>query len=48
MLILWTCTFDSYKSLFLATNNKRGKIIVILMVKCLYSWITDGYKDLYY
>ena len=26
MLILWIYEFDSYKSLFLAANNKRGKI----------------------
>ena len=47
VLILWISEFDSYKSLFLVTNNKRKKFIVILMVEFLDSWITDD-KNLYF
>jgi hypothetical protein len=48
VFILWISEFDSYKSLFSATNNKREKkYIVILMVKFLDSRITDD-KDLYF
>jgi hypothetical protein len=35
VLILCISEFDSYKSLFWATNNKREKNIVILMVEFL-------------
>jgi hypothetical protein len=39
VLILWISEFDSHTSLFLATNNKKEKYIVILMVEFLDSWI---------
>ena len=47
VLILWTAEFDSYESLFLATNNERKECIVILIVEFLDSWITDD-KNLYF
>jgi len=39
--------FDSYKSLFLAANNRREKIYCAFMVKFLDSWITDK-KNFYF
>ena len=41
VLILRICEFDSYKSVFLATNNRRQKIYCDFMVEFIYSWVTD-------